>query len=171
MAHELGFDGTLAVEALFEGEDDQHAVDTLLHPAQPAVLPGPKLGADEPDHRHAGAAEVPGEPEVYVREVDQHGYVGPSLREGADEAAVARVDPRYMAQDLRYTHHGHIFGADDALLAGGLHGAAPQTGEGGGGQLLAEPVDQVGTVGVAGGLAGGEEDARVGVVGDGVPSD
>jgi hypothetical protein len=49
MSYELGIDLAGAIERFFEGEDDHHAVDALLDPAQTAALPGPELRADEPD--------------------------------------------------------------------------------------------------------------------------
>jgi len=44
---------------------------------------------------------------------------------------------------------------------------AAEAGEGGVGQARAQGVDEGGAVVVAGGFAGGEEDARVGLRGDG----
>ena len=61
---------------------------------------------------------------------------------------------------------GDVFGADDALLASGFHGGSAKAGEGGGGDSGAEFGDDLGAVVVAGGFAGGEKDARIGVRGD-----
>jgi hypothetical protein len=72
-----------------------------------------------------------------------------------------------VAEDFGEAHVRDIFGADDALLAGGLHGGAAEAGEGGGGYAGAEFGDDLGAVVVAGGFAGGEEDARIGDGGDG----
>ncbi len=72
----FGVDVAVAVEGLFEGEDDHHAVDALLHPAQAAALPGPELRADEVDDRDAEALQLAGEAEVDVGEVDEDGDVG-----------------------------------------------------------------------------------------------
>ena len=55
MADEFGVDVAGAVEGCFEGEDDEHAIDTLLYPAQAAALPGPELRADEVEDRDAEA--------------------------------------------------------------------------------------------------------------------
>ena len=101
-----------------------------------------------------------GETEVDVGEVDQDGDIGAVAADGAHEAAIAGVDLRDMAQDLGDAHDGDVFGADDALLARSLHRAAAEAGEGGCGQMLAKVLDELGAVGLAGGLAGGEEDAR-----------
>ena len=73
VADEFGIDSASAVELGFEGEDDEHARDALLHPAQASALPGPELGTDEPEYWHAEAVEVFGEAEVDVGEVDKDG--------------------------------------------------------------------------------------------------
>jgi len=62
---------------------------------------------------------------------------------------------------------GDVFGADDALLACCFHGGSAEAGEGGGGIAAMEFGDDLGAVVIAGGFAGGEEDARVGDCGDG----
>jgi hypothetical protein len=111
--------------------------------------------------------EMSGETEVDVGEVDEDGDVGARAAEGADEAAVARVDVGDVAEDLGDAHDGDVFGADDLLLALGEHGVAAEAGEGGGGKASAQGGDELGAVGIAGGFAGGEEDARVGGGGDG----
>jgi hypothetical protein len=61
---------------------------------------------------------------------------------------------------------GDIFGANDTLLAGGFHGRSAEASEGGCGNAAAEFGDDLGAVMVAGGFAGGEEDARVGIRAD-----
>ncbi|HWB32142.1 MAG TPA: YdeI/OmpD-associated family protein [Acidobacteriaceae bacterium] len=61
---------------------------------------------------------------------------------------------------------GDVFGVDDALLAGGLHLRATEAGEGGAGDAGAEASDDLCAVVVAGGLAGGEEEERIGRGGD-----
>jgi hypothetical protein len=68
-------------------------------------------------------------------------------------------------------HVGNVFSADDAGLAGGFHLRAAEAGEGGLsweglGDAGAQLGDDLGAVVVARGLAGGEEDARVGSGGD-----
>ena len=83
VADEGGVDAALAVEGLLEGEDNEHAVDSGLHPAEAAALPGPELRADEPDDRNSCAVEVFGEAEVDVREVDQDCHVRAGLLYGA----------------------------------------------------------------------------------------
>ena len=103
-----------------------------------------------------------GETEVDVGEVDEDGYVGALLLDAGDQLAVAGVDVGDVAEDLGNAHDGYVFGADDAGLAGLLHVCAAEAGEGGGRETLAQGGDEGGAVVVAGGFAGGEEDARVG---------
>ena len=168
MADEYGVYGSLLVEGLLEGKDDEHAVDALLDPAETAVLPGPELGADEPEDGNAGAAKVFGKTEVYVGEVDEDGCVGPLLADAADETAVAGVDPGDVTEDFRHAHDGDVFGSDGALLAGGFHGGSTEAGEGGCREVLAQGGDELCAVGVSGGFAGGKEDARMDGLGDGL---
>jgi hypothetical protein len=66
-----------------------------------------------------------------------------------------------VEEDLGDAHVGDVFGADDAGLAGLLHLAAAEAEEGGKGQRGFEDVDELGAVVIAGGFAGGEEEARV----------
>src|SRR6202522_2582689 len=115
MADEPGVDASGAVEALFEGKDDHHAADALLHPAQAAALPCPELRADEGDDGDAQFFQRAGEAEVDVGEVDEDGDVGLALFDGGDETAVGTVDARGVAENFRNAHVGDIFGAYDAV--------------------------------------------------------
>ena len=85
-----------------------------------------------------------------------------------DELAVAGVDAGDVAEDFGDAHDGDVFGADGLLLAFGAHFGAAEAGEGGGGEAASEFGDELRAVVVAGGFAGGEEDARVGLGGDDV---
>ena len=162
VADELGVDASRAVERLFERKDDEHAVDEALHPPQAAALPGPELRADEPENGHAEALAMHGEAKVDVGKVDEDGERGRIALEVANQRAVLRVDVECVAQDLGEAHVGDVLGADDALLAGGFHAGPAEAGEGGVRQAGMEFGNDMGAVEVAGGLAGGEEDARVG---------
>ncbi len=161
MAEELGVDVAGAVEGGLEGEDDQHAGDALLHPAQTAALPGPELRADQVDDRDAEALAVGGEAEVDVGEVDEDGDGGALALEGGDELAVLGVDVGRVAEDLGDAHVGDVLGADDAALAGALHLQAAEAEEAGCGKLGLQGFDELGAVVIAAGLAGGEEDAWI----------
>jgi hypothetical protein len=76
---------------------------------------------------------------------------------------------RDVAEDLGDAHDGDVFGADGLVLALPGHVCAAEAGEDGAGDAFAEGGDELGAVGVAGGLAGGEEDARVGSNRDAAP--
>jgi hypothetical protein len=106
MADEAGVDAAGSVEPFFEGEDDHHATDALLYPAQAAALPCPELRADEVDDGDFEFLERAGETEVDVGEVDEDGDVGPLFFDGGDETAVGAVDSRGVAQDFGYAHVG-----------------------------------------------------------------
>ncbi len=121
VADELCVDAAGAVETLFEWEDDHHAVDALLDPAETAALPGPELGADEIDHWDVQFFKFAGQAEVDVGEVDEDGGVGALFFDGGDEAAVLAIDVGHVPDDLGDSHVGDVFGADDALEAGVFH--------------------------------------------------
>jgi hypothetical protein len=166
MADEFGVDSALAIECLLEWKDNQHLRNSLLHPAKTAALPGPELGGDEPNDWNAGAVQMASEPEVYVRKVYENGDRGPLPPDGADEAAVTRVDVGDVAKDLRDTHDRDILRSHHLLLALSGHLNASKSGKGGVGDAGPEGADELCAVGVAGCLACGEEDARVGAGSD-----
>lgn len=103
-----------------------------------------------------------GEPEVHIGEIDKNGDIRALFTDAANELAIARVDARDVAQDLRNAHNSDVFGADDALLAGSLHLLAAEPGEGRSWEVAAQGGDEVGAVGVSGGFAGRQKDARIG---------
>jgi hypothetical protein len=73
-----------------------------------------------------------------------------------------------VADDFGDAHVGYVFGPDDAVEAGGFHLAATEA-EGGEVRVAgAQFGDDLGAVVIAAGFAGREEDARVGVDGDGM---
>ncbi len=160
VADECGVDASCAVEALFEGEDDHHAADPLLHPAEASALPGPELRTDEVDDGNVQLAELTGEAEVDVGEVDQDGDVGTALFDGGDQAAVLAVDARHVTNDFGDAHVGDVFGAHDAIEAGGFHLFAAEAEECGVGIASVQFRDELRAVVVPAGLAGGEKDAR-----------
>jgi hypothetical protein len=67
-----------------------------------------------------------------------------------------------VAEDFGHAHDRYVFGTDDLLLVLAGHLGAAQASEVCVGKSSAEGSDELGAVGVTGGLAGGEEDARVG---------
>jgi hypothetical protein len=69
---------------------------------------------------------------------------------------------RDVAEDLGYAHDGDVFGADDLLLMLPGHLGAAEAGEGGVWDADTESGNELRAVGVAGGFAGREENARIG---------
>jgi len=166
MADELGIDAALAIESLFEGEDNEHFGDALLNPVEAASFPGPELRRDEPDDRDASATEMSGEAKVDVREVDEDSYGGTVAADGTDKAAVAGIDVGDVAENFCYAHDCNVFGADDLLLMLAGHLGAAEAGEGCVGEAGAKGSDYLSAVGIPGGFASREEDARIGDGGD-----
>jgi hypothetical protein len=167
MPDELGVHAALAVESLLKGEDDQHLVHALLHPAQAAALPRPELRETNHTTGTPRRVQMFGEPEVHVGEVDEDGDVGPlrfrlatSLRywrkmNGA--CSSTSVMPMCATSSARTV----------CCWPAAAICAPPNPVKAAPGTCCAERGDEGRAVGVAGGLAGGEEDARVGWRGDG----
>src|SRR5580704_8576587 len=97
VADELSVYAAGAVEAFFKREDDHHAGNALLHPAQAAAFPGPELRADKVEDRDTEFFQFAGKPEVDVGEVDQDGDVGAASPDGGHEAAIGSVDAGHVA--------------------------------------------------------------------------
>jgi len=131
-----------------------------------APLPGPELRRDEPDDRDASAAEMPGEAKVDVREVDEDSYGGTVAADGPDKAAVAGIDMGDVAEDFGYAHDCNVLGADDLLLMLASHLSAAEAGEGCVGEPHSKGGDYLSAIGITGGFASREEDARIGDGGD-----
>ena len=157
----------VAVERLFEREDDHHAVDALLDPAEASALPRPELRGDEVDDRDVEGFELAGKAEVDVGEVDEDSGLRAALLDRCDEASVGVVNAWRVVEDFGDAHVSYVFGADDALLAGCFHLAAAEAEEGCAGVAAEELSDDLRAVVVAGGLACGEKDGRIGRGGDG----
>src|SRR5665213_214 len=121
MADEGGIDVACTVKALLKGEDDHHAADALLHPAQAIPFPSPELGAYEIDDRDVQLVERACETEVDIGKVDEDGNVGAALFDGCDQAAVFAIDVGHMADHFGDAHVGHIFGANDAIESRSFH--------------------------------------------------
>ena len=82
VADKFGLNAALAIELLFEWEDDQHAVDVFLDELDAVLLPGPELWADEEEDGDAEAVQLLGELEVDVGEVDEDGEHGAAVADG-----------------------------------------------------------------------------------------
>ena len=171
MSDELGVDVAGAVEGGFEGEDDEHAGDALLDPAETAALPGPELRADEVDDRDVEFFQLARETEVDVGEIDEDGDVGPPLPDGSHETAIGSIDTRHVTDDFSDSHMGDIFGADDAIKSRGFHLFAAEAEAGGVRMAVAQFGDELGAVVVAAGFAGREKDSRIGWINDGTSVD
>src|SRR6185503_4302100 len=130
MADKGGIDLTSTVKIFFEREDDHHAVDPLLHPAETLALPCPELRTYEIENGNIQFAEFAGETEIDVREIDKDGSIGSTALDRGDEAAVLAIDTGHVADDFGDAHMGDVLGADDAIEARCFHLFAAETEEG-----------------------------------------
>jgi hypothetical protein len=71
-----------------------------------------------------------------------------------------------VAEDFGYAHDSNVLGADDLLLMLAGHLCAAETGEGCVGQPCPKGGDYLCAIGITGGFASREEDARIGDGGD-----
>jgi hypothetical protein len=76
-----------------------------------------------------------------------------------------------VADDLGDAHVGNVFGANDAVEAGGFHLFAAEAEAGESGMAFAEFGDELRAIVVAAGFAGREKDVRIGPVSDGTSVD
>ena len=121
VADELGLDAVLAVELLFEWEDHEHLVDVFLDELDAVLFPGPELRADEEDDRNAEAMELFGELEVDVGKVDEDGYIGAAVADGALQLTESAIDAGQVANHFGDAHDRHIFSTHDAFETSGGH--------------------------------------------------
>ncbi len=75
MPDKFRVDTALAIELLFEGEDDQHLAHVLPHQLDARLPPRPQLRADVINHRDPALVQLARQPKVEVGEVDEHSGV------------------------------------------------------------------------------------------------
>ena len=162
MSNERHRDARLAIQRLFEREDDQHVIHGLADRVQPSAPPGPDLRRDVVDDAHSSAAEVAREPEVEVGIVDEHGHVG-ELPVDLGQYAVEHPPQRpQMRDDLQQADDGQVLDVRQQLCALGGQPVAPEAEDLDPGLTQAELADELSCIEVAGGLAAGEKDAHGG---------
>ena len=108
--------------------------------------------------------QLPGQIEMDIREVDEHGHFGPAFANGTAQLAELAIDAGQVDNDLGHAHYGHVFCPDHGVEAGVDH-ARPAHAEqlrcdSFEGKLLSDRVDQEGAVEFATGFAGRDEDLR-----------
>ncbi len=69
------------------------------------------------------------QPEVNFRKVNENGDRRPPVADGALQLAELPIDARQMQHHFRQAHHGHVFGADNALNPGCGHTRAAHANE------------------------------------------
>ncbi len=70
-----------------------------------------------------------GESKIHIRKIYENGELWPALLERAAQLAKLPVDIRGVADDLGDAEVGHVFSANNPLLACGLHFAAAEAEE------------------------------------------
>ncbi len=126
MPHKLRVHPARPVKRLLEREDHQHPVHSPLHPAQPPPLPRPQLRAHKVEHRDPTPAQVPGQPQVHVRKVDQDRHIRPVPPDRAHQLPVLAPNVRRVTDHLRQSHVGYVLGPHHPRLPRRFHRASAQ---------------------------------------------
>ena len=121
MPNELRIHAPALIKRLLKRKDRQHLRHPLLHPAQTPSLPRPKLRRHKPDHRNAQLLQHLRQPEVHIREVDQHRHIGPFLPDRSHQPSILPIDVRGMPDHLRDPHMRHILRPHHPLNPSGRH--------------------------------------------------
>src|SRR5438067_2939823 len=105
MSYVLCLYATLAIIALFKRKYHQHAVHKTLHSADAALLPRPKLRGDKIDYRHTNPVQLLSQPEIEVREVNQHSHFRFPAPRGSNHAEELAINFRDMLNHLNDPNH------------------------------------------------------------------
>ena len=105
-------------------------------------------------------AKLGGKTQVYVREVDQDGDIGPFRAQAGLQLAVFAVDVGHVQDHFRDAHHGDIFGAHHPAQSQVCHARASQPKKLSLRRQAAYLRHQQRAVVFAAGLAGREKDLR-----------
>ena len=156
------FDGhaSFAVELLLEVKDAKHLFHALSQLANSPAPPRPNLRADEIDYANAGRAQTLREPQVEVREVNQHGERGsaaPSFTGEPPEGPPGASEARHDFRDAGHREPVGVFESFDARLPHRL-AAAPKRREAGNSRPKRR--DKLAAVDVPGALARNHHDSR-----------
>ncbi len=108
MTHELCIHPPASIKLFLERKNREHLRDPLLHPAQTPSFPGPKLRRHKPNHRNAQLLQDLSQPEVHIREVDQHRNIRPHLPDRPHQLPVLPINIRRMPDHLGDPHMCHI---------------------------------------------------------------
>src|SRR5258708_567623 len=121
MADVADLDSVPPVELLLEREDHDHLADVLPDLLYPSGAPRPDLRADEIKNRNAQPIEIARQPQVEVREVDEHGGVGLAPRGFRHQMLEAPSDIGKMFYHLHQSNHRNFIGVDQQLASGSAH--------------------------------------------------
>jgi hypothetical protein len=158
---DVGGGNSVRRKVLFlKGKDAQEAGEGSAHHRQAAFAPGPGLGSDEIYHRDTLPVEVAGDTEMEIGGVCEDGQSGFFRTGGGEQFAVLAVDAGDMSDDLEDADDGEGGGVNDGTDAGGAEAGAGATEELGIGEGAAEFLDYEGSVEVAGGFAGGDQEGH-----------
>ena len=129
MADELGCNSALAIELLFEGEDNQHLADVLANALDAALLPSPQLRADVVDDGYVQLMEFASKAQVEVWEVDENGGIGTAVPGGADDLPESAIYARNSLDHFDNADLGDLAGVGNEFASGRAHPIAAHSEE------------------------------------------
>ena len=164
MPHKLRLHPSRPIKRLLKRKDHHHPVHPLLHPPQPPPLPRPELRTHKINHRHAELLQLPRQPKIHIRKINQHRHIRP-----------LRLDRRHQPADTRHRYDGicritsvipmmrHILGPHHPLQSRPQPSRCPPSPKNcAPGRRATQLGDQLRPIVVAARLAGREKDARIG---------
>src|ERR1700758_3199024 len=121
MAHERSIHSAVAIELLFEGEDDQRLIDVVADQADASLPPRPELRSDVIHGGDAALLHLAGDPPVERRRVDDDGKIRLASVGFFNQVPIKSEDLRKTAEDLRDANDREVFGFDHGVKPSGAH--------------------------------------------------
>ena len=126
MADVADLDPFVAVERLFERENDEHLIHDLADGAQPPSPPRPHLGAHVIKDGNPESVEPLSQTQVEAGKVDQDGSGRPSRSRLGEEETHGSLKRGQLAKDFYQSNDGDLVEMHDEVRTGALRTLAPQ---------------------------------------------
>ena len=128
MADELHWHPAISIDLLLERKNHEHKIGNRANGFQASGAPGPDLGADVIDDRHAEPFDLRRETKVEVRRVEDNERIGTLGARGGDEAAERRQRSRHLGNGFGQSGDRDVAVVVDDASAGRLELRSAQAG-------------------------------------------
>ena len=130
MTDELDADTGPSVDLFLERQDDQHPIHHRDDLPDPALAPGPDLGADEVQDRHPRGSRLLRQSQVEIGIIDEQHEIGPIRREqDVPGFPVGAPDGTRAREHLEEAGHPDAPGIAKRAQTGRAHGRPADAGE------------------------------------------